>query len=140
MLQMVLQFDQRAVERHLTAIGRQHIPKALAKTINNMAFGVKRDLEDEVIRNVDRPTNFTKNPWNITKAKVSDGDRMFARIEAKPVQNGYFWYMITGDQRQPGDPGTVQHDILAYSSKPTAAGGAFRPAFFRSTVATSKQE
>lgn len=140
MLQMGLQFDQRAVERQLTDIGRQHLPKALAKTVNDMAFGVKHDLEDEVIRNVDRPTNFTRNPWKITKAKVPDGDRMFARIEAKPVQNGYFYFMITGDQRQPGDPGTGRHDILAYSSKPTAAGGAFRPTFFKNTVSKAKQE
>ena len=140
MFQMGLQFDPRAVERQMTAIGRQHLPKALAKTVNDMAFGVKRDFEAEVLRNVDRPTNFTKNPWTITKAKASDGDRMFARIEAKPKQAQWFYYMITGDERQPGDPGTGRYDILSYSSKPTAAGGAFRPTFFRTTVAKAKAE
>ncbi|RVL87649.1 hypothetical protein CN140_01580 [Sinorhizobium meliloti] len=140
MLQVGLQFDHRAVERQLTAIGRTHIPKAMAKTLNDMTFGVKRDLEADVLRNVDRPTNFTKNPWTITKAKATDGDRMFARIEAKPKQAQWFRFMITGEERHPGDPGTGHHDILAYSSKPTAAGGAFRPAFFKGTVAKAKQE
>lgn len=139
-MQLNVSFNANTFFQNMTAFSSRMVPRALANTLNDMAFEFNKKTKEAILQNVDRPTPLTKNPWKIIKAKWRDGDRMFARIEAKAIQNDYFYYMITGAVRVPGAPGTGQTDILYYSAKPTRFGGAFNKLYFAKITFQARKE
>ncbi len=109
-------------------------------SLNDQMFAAQRELTAEIMTKVDRPNNFTKRPFIITKAKYRDGDRMFSAINVKPVQAQWFHYLLTGDERHRGDWGTGRWDILFYSDQPTNIGGFWKPSYVKRITERNKTE
>jgi hypothetical protein len=139
-MQLNMTFDPVAFRNSLDDLGKRVFPKALANLLNEAAFESRRELDAAIVRHVDRPNNFTRKAWNVVKARYQDGDHMFTRIEAKPAQSKYIWYIVSGDERHAGDPGTGRWDILWWSHQPTAVGGAYKPSYVQRIVKQHKDE
>lgn len=143
MFQIGIQGNADEYRRELDALGRQVLPKALATTITRAAWEVRDKLVAYTKSGIiEKPRTFTtsRNAWKVIPANAADGDRMKAEIKAQDTQAQYLWWIIMGGTRSAGDAGSGRHDILFWSRRKTAQGGAYNKKFVEQTTEANKAE
>lgn len=61
-------FDLSQVDRFLTRLQRERVPKAASRALNNAAFAYRRALQEEMSKQFDRPTRYTTSGFIIDRA------------------------------------------------------------------------
>ena len=67
-MQISVKSDVKQLTKSLTRIQRKQIPFATSKALNNVAFDVRRSLQDGLETHLDRPTPYTKRGVQVEKS------------------------------------------------------------------------
>lgn len=132
-------FDWKRIERDLDDVGRELLPLAAARFLNNIAIDARDRMKKGLNEDFDRPNNFTKNAFGITWAMAKDGDRMAAQVFIKDKQAEYLAYQVFGGVRGAGDPGSGKWDVFAHAAKLTRYGGVDK-GYLKKTAQRNKDE
>ncbi|WP_283195085.1 hypothetical protein [Rhizobium sp. AN80A] len=130
------------LSRHFRAL-EADVMKAAAATLNSTVFEARDKVISTSKRTFDRPKDWsTSKAWVFTKAKSSDGARMFAELRAKPEQAKVLQYQIDGGIRHKGDPGATRYDVPVGvdAAHTDAFGGIARGALKKVAKAAAKEK
>lgn len=140
MFSIGIQGNPDEYRREMDALGQRLLPKAMASMVNNAAFKSRDLLIAHTASVMDKPKPFTQRAWKVEKANPAQGDAMKAVIKAQDTQAKYLYWTIMGGTRSPGDAGTGRYDILFWSRRKTAQGGAYNKTSFNKIADEHKQE
>ncbi len=73
MIGVDVQFDLAEVDRVLTDLQRERVPKAAARALNNAAFAYRQAVQAEMQARFDRPTPYTTRGFVIDRAGAAGG-------------------------------------------------------------------
>ena len=107
-MQIDIRADVKELTKSLNRIQRKQIPFATSKALNNVAFDVRKSLQDGLDVHLDRPTSYTKRGVQVEKstkknlvAKVGFRSRTFGRGKGAIHQAEYMARQIKGGLRTP---------------------------------------
>ena len=100
--------DVKQLTKSLTRIQRKQIPFATSKALNNVAFDVRKSLQDGLDIHLDRPTPYTKRGVQVEKstknklvAEVGFRSKTFGKGQGSVTQAEYMERQIKGGLRTP---------------------------------------
>ena len=68
------------------------------KTLDNLAFGIRDELQELKARDIDRPTGFTMRGTRVRKATNRN---LQASVVTQPIQSDYLGWLVYGGRRKP---------------------------------------
>lgn len=90
--------DLRQLEKDLSDIEKKQIPFAASRAINETAEIVKEELIEQLDKDLDRPTPFTKRGFYIRRSSKRD---LTAIVGIKDIQAEYLGLQIEGGREKP---------------------------------------
>lgn len=93
-----LKLDTKEFEKSLDNLAKKQMPFAASKAMNDTANDVKRALEAQLPKKLDRPTPFSQRAFGI---KRSSKRKLTVSIFIKDIQAEYLKYMVEGGTRYP---------------------------------------
>lgn len=122
-MRLDFQFDERALQKSLTQIQKDVLPKAAAGFLNSLAFEAQKVLKSHVKEAFDGSVPFTERGFVVSKAKPSANlSTMFAEVRIQPAQAAYLKFQIDGGTRKTGDAGSGPFDLFVFGAKKNRAG------------------
>jgi hypothetical protein len=107
-MQIDIRSDVKQLTKSLTRIQRKQIPFATSKALNNLAFDVRKSLQDGLDIHLDRPTPYTKRGVQVEKstkkkliAEVGFRSKTFGKGQGSVTQAEYMERQIKGGLRKP---------------------------------------
>ena len=107
-MQISVKSDVKQLTKSLTRIQRKQIPFATSKALNNVAFDVRKSLQDGLDIHLDRPTPYTKRGVQVEKstkkklvAEVGFRSKTFGKGQGSVTQASYMERQIKGGLRTP---------------------------------------
>ena len=107
-MQISVKADVKQLTKSLTRIQRKQIPFATSKALNNVAFDVRKSLQDGLETHLDRPTPYTKRGVQVEKstknklvAEVGFRSKTFGNGQGSVTQAEYMERQIKGGLRTP---------------------------------------
>ena len=107
-MQISVKSDVKQLTKSLTRIQRKQIPFATSKALNNVAFDVRKALQDGLETHLDRPTPYTKRGVQVEKstkkkliAEVGFRSKTFGKGQGSVTQAEYMERQIKGGLRMP---------------------------------------
>lgn len=90
--------DPKKIGRFLSDVQKKQLPFATALAITNTLYRAKEGVEQQLERDIDRPTPFTKRGFRVQKA---DKRNLTGRLFIMPIQRSYLEFQIFGGIRRP---------------------------------------
>jgi hypothetical protein len=107
-MQIDIRADVKELTKSLNRIQRKQIPFATSKALNNVAFDVRKSLQDGLDIHLDRPTPYTKRGVQVEKstkkdlkAEVGFRSNTFGKGQGVTTQASYMKRQIEGGLRTP---------------------------------------
>jgi len=132
-MEITVRHEFREAARWLNGIQRKQLPFATSLALNKTAGRVRDGLMTAMLREIDRPTDFTLNAFKI---KNSNKRNLTAWIFAKPIQEKYLSLLVYGgtDGKKHIVPG-VKAKLNAHGNLPRnkSRGSTNKKKFFKGT-------
>lgn len=95
-MQIKVSNNLKDVKRIIKGFEKQ-LPYATKLAIDETLKSVKKAVEEQLNKDIDRPTPFTKKAFQLTRAKKT---ALYGSVSIKPIQAEYLQYQIKGGKRK----------------------------------------